>query len=157
MTKPCLLSPTISSSEPVSPSLCQGYSSDPTSPNPAASVVTPGHSRPGSLGTYQNTLLCSEPSLPTTTATDTLDLAVGTRRYLGCEGRNVVSYENVNVDQINQLCNEGYAKAAVIRALIISRNNTNLTRDILQVNEPVVLRISHQSVKIHCPKSFSPV
>ena len=89
------------------------------------------------MGTYQNTLLCSEPSLPTTTATDTLDLAVGTRRYLGCEGRNVVSYENVNVDQINQLCNEGYAKAAVIRALIISRNNTNLARDILQVNEPV--------------------
>ena len=56
------------------------------------------------------------------------------KRFLGCEGpRAVVSYENINVDQINYLCNEGFAKAAVIRALLISRNNINLARDILQV------------------------
>ena len=29
-------------------------------------------------------------------------------RFLACEtGKGVVSYENINVDQINQLCNEG--------------------------------------------------
>ena len=54
-------------------------------------------------------------------------------RLLACEaGRGVVSYENINVDQINLLCSEGFAKAAVIRALLISRNNTQLARDILQ-------------------------
>ena len=31
-------------------------------------------------------------------------------RFLGCDGRSVVSYENINVDQINQLCNEGFGK-----------------------------------------------
>ena len=70
-------------------------------------------------------------------------------RYLGCVEAGGVSYENINMDQINSLCSEGFAKVrilqffirilsffrktSVIRALIISRQNTNLARDILQV------------------------
>ena len=127
-----LLSPATTSSEPVSP-LSGGYNSDPTSLAPSPSPCPP--TRP--LHSYQNTLLSSEPTLPTDTQTCfNLDLVMAKKRFLGCDGpRAVVSYENINVDQINYLCNEGFAKAAVIRALLISRNNINLARDILQVNQ----------------------
>ena len=122
VTKSCLLSPASSSSEPVSP-LSQGYNSDPTSLAPSPSPCPP--TRP--LHSYQNTLLSSEPTLSTDSQTFfNLDVVMA-------KTRGVVSYENINVDQINFLCNEGFAKAAVIRALLISRNNINLARDILQV------------------------
>ena len=31
-------------------------------------------------------------------------------RYLSCEGVKGVPYENINVDQITRLCNEGFTK-----------------------------------------------
>ena len=63
------------------------------------------------LASYQNMLLNSEPTLPTSSSeSETLDLAITKQRYLACEGRGIVSYENINVDQINQLCNEGFEK-----------------------------------------------
>ena len=113
--------------------LSGGCNSDPTSLAPSPSPCPP--TRP--LHSYQNTLLSSEPTLPTDTQTCfNLDLVMAKKRFLGCDGpRSVVSYENINVDQINYLCNEGFAKAAVIRALLISRNNINLARDILQVDQ----------------------
>ena len=43
-----------------------------------------------------------------------------------------VSYENLNMDYISQLCNEGYSQSRVIRALGITRNDLTMARDILQ-------------------------
>lgn len=42
-----------------------------------------------------------------------------------------VSYENLNMDYIKKLVNEGYSKDAVIRALGITRNNVDMACDIL--------------------------
>lgn len=42
-----------------------------------------------------------------------------------------VSYENLNMDYIKKLVNEGYSKDAVIRALGITRNNIDMACDIL--------------------------
>ena len=73
-------------------------------------------------------------------------------RYFSNEGvSGGVSYENINMDQITSLCGEGFTKVeqfmkfleitnnicifqpAVVRALLISRNDVTLARDILQV------------------------
>ena len=35
-------------------------------------------------------------------------------RYLGCVEAGGVSYENINMDQINSLCSEGFAKVRVL-------------------------------------------
>ena len=43
-----------------------------------------------------------------------------------------VSYENLNMDYIAQLCGEGYTQSRVIRALGITRNDLTMARDILQ-------------------------
>ena len=43
-----------------------------------------------------------------------------------------VSYENLNMDYIAQLCGEGYPQSRVIRALGITRNDLTMARDILQ-------------------------
>lgn len=42
-----------------------------------------------------------------------------------------VSYENINLEYINQLMKEGYSKESVISALCISRNNFEMACDIL--------------------------
>lgn len=42
-----------------------------------------------------------------------------------------VSYENLNMDYIKKLVNEGYSKDSVIRALGITRNNVDMACDIL--------------------------
>lgn len=42
-----------------------------------------------------------------------------------------VSYENLNMDYIKKLVNEGYSKDSVIRALGITRNNIDMACDIL--------------------------
>ena len=43
-----------------------------------------------------------------------------------------VSYENLNMDYISQLCGEGFQQSRVIRALGITRNDLAMARDILQ-------------------------
>ena len=43
-----------------------------------------------------------------------------------------VSYENLNMDYISKLCQEGYSQSRVIRALGITRNDLAMARDILQ-------------------------
>lgn len=47
------------------------------------------------------------------------------------KGNCSVSYENLNMDYIKKLVNEGYSKDAVIRALGITRNNIDMACDIL--------------------------
>lgn len=42
-----------------------------------------------------------------------------------------VPYENINLDYITRLMNEGYSKENVITALGISRNNIEMACDIL--------------------------
>lgn len=42
-----------------------------------------------------------------------------------------VSYENINMDYIKKLVNEGYSRDAVIKALGITRNNVDMACDIL--------------------------
>lgn len=42
-----------------------------------------------------------------------------------------VSYENINLEYINRLMNEGYSKENVVAALGISRNNFEMACDIL--------------------------
>lgn len=44
---------------------------------------------------------------------------------------NNVSYENINLEYINRLMNEGYSKENVVAALGISRNNFEMACDIL--------------------------
>ena len=83
-----------------------------------------------------SSLLSSEPSLPTASSSDSLESGINKRRqviiiniiiiiiiitlfllirYLtGSEERGVVSYENINVDQINDLCVEGFTKVLLI-------------------------------------------
>ena len=39
-------------------------------------------------------------------------------RYLGCVEAGGVSYENINMDQINSLCSEGFAKVRILQFLI---------------------------------------
>ena len=84
-----------------------------------------------------SSLLSSEPSLPTASSSDSLESGINKRRqviiitiiitiiiiiitlflvirYLtGSEERGVVSYENINVDQINDLCVEGFTKVII--------------------------------------------
>ncbi|CAB4060355.1 CBL [Lepeophtheirus salmonis] len=43
-----------------------------------------------------------------------------------------VSYENINMDYISQLCIEGFPQNLVIRALGITRNDLSMARDILK-------------------------
>ena len=43
-----------------------------------------------------------------------------------------VSYENLNMDYIGKLCNEGYPQNRVIRALGITKNDLAMARDILK-------------------------
>ncbi len=43
-----------------------------------------------------------------------------------------VSYENLNMDYIWKLCEEGYPQGRVIRALGITRNDLDMAREILQ-------------------------
>lgn len=50
---------------------------------------------------------------------------------LTAKGNGSVSYENLNMDYIKKLVNEGYSKDAVIRALGITRNNIDMACDIL--------------------------
>ena len=38
-------------------------------------------------------------------------------RYLGCVEAGGVSYENINMDQINSLCSEGFAKVEKVVAI----------------------------------------
>ena len=90
-----------------------------------------------------SSLLSSEPSLPTASSSDSLESGINKRRqviiiiitiiiitimiiitiitlflvirYLtGSEERGVVSYENINVDQINDLCVEGFTKVLLL-------------------------------------------
>lgn len=35
-------------------------------------------------------------------------------RYFGCVEAGGVSYENINMDQINSLCSEGFAKVELL-------------------------------------------
>jgi len=64
---------------------------------------------------------------------DSLDLAISKKSYLCCDpASQTVSYENINMDHISGLCHEGFNKPAVVRALLISRNDVTLARDILQ-------------------------
>lgn len=57
---------------------------------------------------------------------------------------NNVSYENINLEYINRLMNEGYSKENVVAALGISRNNFEMACDIL-----------HQFVNTHHQTSAS--
>lgn len=43
-----------------------------------------------------------------------------------------VSYENLHMDYIAQLCSEGFSQSQVIRTLGITRNDIAMARDILQ-------------------------
>lgn len=49
----------------------------------------------------------------------------------GNNNPNNVSYENINLEYINRLMNEGYSKENVVAALGISRNNFEMACDIL--------------------------
>lgn len=40
-------------------------------------------------------------------------------------------YENLRIDYLSQLTHEGFSKDAVIRALVITRNDITMARDIL--------------------------
>ena len=87
-----------------------------------------------------SSLLSSEPSLPTASSSDSLESGINKRRqviiiiiitiitniitlmvrYLtGSEERGVVSYENINVDQINDLCVEGFTKVLLTRESVL--------------------------------------
>ena len=48
------------------------------------------------------------------------------------DSSSAVSYENINMDFISQLCAEGFAQGKVIRALGITRNDLGMARDILK-------------------------
>ena len=41
-------------------------------------------------------------------------------------------YENLHMDYLALLIQEGFAKEAVVRALVITRNDINMARDILR-------------------------
>lgn len=49
----------------------------------------------------------------------------------GAHPNSSVSYENINLEYINRLMNEGYSKENVVAALGISRNNFEMACDIL--------------------------
>ncbi|GLV42273.1 Cbl proto-oncogene [Carabus blaptoides fortunei] len=55
----------------------------------------------------------------------------GRQNPLTAKDNGSVSYENLNMDYIKKLVNEGYSKDAVIRALGITRNNVDMACDIL--------------------------
>ncbi|KAK5640259.1 hypothetical protein RI129_011070 [Pyrocoelia pectoralis] len=50
---------------------------------------------------------------------------------LTSDENNSVCYENVNIDYIKKLVNEGYSRDSVIKALGITRNNVDMACDIL--------------------------
>jgi len=143
LTTSRFLLPPTPSSEPVSPAApftaTLGYSSDPCSPCPQNMGGLYASYQPN-FHPYQNTLIKSEPSSHNSSRVlsdplhgcSPLDLAISNKGYFPSDGGNGVSYENIDVNQISSLCNEGYSKPAVIRALLISRNDSTLARDILK-------------------------
>jgi len=96
--------------------------------------------------TYQNTNLittgkCSSKlSSSIGVAIDSTSTSVLGGNPLSCKSSRVsalsfdgtVSYENLNMDYISQLCSEGFQQSRVIRALGITRNDLAMARDILQ-------------------------
>ena len=78
------------------------------------------------LSLHSTTTTLHPPPPPSSTTTLTTS-------YLKCDPTHGVSYENINMDYISGLCHEGFNKPAVVRALLISRNDVTLARDILQV------------------------
>ena len=52
------------------------------------------------------------------------------------ENTSAVSYENLNMDYITKLCDEGHTQSKVVRALGITGNDLTMARDILQEFSP---------------------
>merc|ERR1719510_790587 len=67
----------------------------------------------------------------TTSILGTNPLTCKSSRVSALSFDGTVSYENLNMDYISQLCSEGFQQSRVIRALGITRNDLGMARDIL--------------------------
>nr|XP_053643453.1 uncharacterized protein LOC128696301 isoform X1 [Cherax quadricarinatus] len=73
----------------------------------------------------------SAPSLPTIMKSWSADRSMNVTEGLGGEEAHT-AYENLHMDYLATLTQEGFAQDAVIRALVITRNDIAMARDILR-------------------------